>query len=169
MTRSTLIISLLLVMGAAPRATAHRMDLSAHAHGDTIHGHATYAGGAPVADAAVEVFDATGHVATLRTDVGGEFSYTPTSDGAHRFVVETDDAHRAEVSVDMHGVLREHLPLPASDDLRLAVQQELEPLRRQLEAYQRKVRMHDVLGGIGYIVGVIGLVAWWKARRPGSP
>jgi nickel transport protein len=47
------------------------------------------------------------------------------------------------------------------------VQEELRPLREQLDAYQHEIRVRDILGGVGYIVGVLGLVAWIKARRPG--
>jgi len=38
------------------------------------------------------------------------------------------------------------------------------PLRREIEQYRHTVRVHDVLGGIGYIVGVCGLVFYLKAR-----
>lgn len=39
------------------------------------------------------------------------------------------------------------------------------PLREQLVAYEAQVRWRDVLGGIGYIAGVVGVAAWFLGRR----
>lgn len=39
------------------------------------------------------------------------------------------------------------------------------PLRRQLDAYEDRVRWHDVLGGIGYIFGLAGIAAYVLSRR----
>lgn len=50
-----------------------------------------------------------------------------------------------------------------------AVAQQVAPLREQLSAYEDQVRLHDVLGGLGYILGLAGLFVWMRARRqPGS-
>jgi nickel transport protein len=38
-----------------------------------------------------------------------------------------------------------------------SVSRQIRPLREQLEAYETKIRLHDTLGGIGYIVGVAGI------------
>lgn len=50
-----------------------------------------------------------------------------------------------------------------------AVSRELEPLREQLDAYQHSIRVHDILGGIGYIVGVMGVLALLKSRPRKGP
>jgi nickel transport protein len=41
----------------------------------------------------------------------------------------------------------------------------LRPLREQHEAHDARVRLQDVLGGIGYIVGLAGLGLWWYGGR----
>ena len=42
-------------------------------------------------------------------------------------------------------------------------------LRKQLDAYEQKVRWHDILGGIGYILGLMGVASYFlAARRRGS-
>ncbi len=38
-------------------------------------------------------------------------------------------------------------------------------LRKQLDGYEQKTRFHDVLGGIGYIVGLMGLGGYFLARK----
>ncbi len=58
-------------------------------------------------------------------------------------------------------------PAPADLDaiVQEAVAHQIRPLRRQLTAYENRVRWTDVLGGLGYIIGLTGLAAYWQARR----
>lgn len=44
-----------------------------------------------------------------------------------------------------------------------AVMKQVLPLREQIEQYEEKVRLHDILGGIGYIIGLMGVVLYLKA------
>ena len=53
-----------------------------------------------------------------------------------------------------------------------AVARQVRPLREELAEARARARLQDVLGGIGYIVGVAGLALWWRARgqqRSGAP
>ena len=49
--------------------------------------------------------------------------------------------------------------------LDMAIAKQLRPLREQLDRYEEKVRLHDILGGIGYIVGLMGLGYFLSARK----
>lgn len=58
-------------------------------------------------------------------------------------------------------------PLPAGIDkaLEKALDKKLAPIQRTLaEMQEQKVRMTDVLGGLGYIFGLAGVAAYVKAR-----
>ncbi len=46
-----------------------------------------------------------------------------------------------------------------------AVAKQIRPLREQLDQYEAKVRLHDILGGIGYILGLMGLGYFLGARK----
>ena len=46
-----------------------------------------------------------------------------------------------------------------------AVSRHVAPLREQLEGYEQKVRWHDILGGIGYIIGLAGMAAYGMTRK----
>jgi nickel transport protein len=50
-----------------------------------------------------------------------------------------------------------------------AVARQVLPLREELRAAQDQARLHDIMGGIGYILGLVGIVLWWRARRTASP
>lgn len=45
-----------------------------------------------------------------------------------------------------------------------AVARQVGPLREELRAAQDQARLHDILGGIGYILGLVGIALWWRAR-----
>ena len=50
-----------------------------------------------------------------------------------------------------------------------AVARQVLPLREELRAAQDQARLHDIMGGIGYILGLVGIALWWRARRTASP
>ena len=49
--------------------------------------------------------------------------------------------------------------------LRGLIQQEIYPLREQLNHYTTRVYWHDVIGGIGYIFGLAGLMFFLRTKR----
>jgi nickel transport protein len=50
-----------------------------------------------------------------------------------------------------------------------AVARQIRPLREQLVAAEDRIRLQDILGGIGYIMGLTGLALWWASRRRSGP
>ena len=59
-------------------------------------------------------------------------------------------------------------PLPAGIEqtIEKALDKKLAPVLRMLaEMHEQKVRLTDVLGGIGYIIGLVGVAAYFK-RKP---
>jgi nickel transport protein len=48
-----------------------------------------------------------------------------------------------------------------------AVARQIRPLREALEAERSRARLHDILGGLGYIAGLAGLALWWRSRKGG--
>lgn len=45
-----------------------------------------------------------------------------------------------------------------------ALARQINPLREQLLAAEDQVRLRDILGGLGYILGLTGLALWWRCR-----
>ena len=48
-----------------------------------------------------------------------------------------------------------------------AVARQVRPLREALNAAQDQARLHDILGGLGYILGLTGLALWMRGRGAG--
>lgn len=147
---------------ASSTAHAHAVDLFAYAAGDEIRGNVAYSDGTPLAHATVEVgWNASGeaHETTVQTDDNGAFVFAPSVDAEYLFICRTPDGHRAARSVVFGG----GAPSGAhSDD---SIQKQLNALQEQLHAYERRTRIRDVLGGIGYILGLAGVFALVKSRR----
>ncbi len=52
-----------------------------------------------------------------------------------------------------------------------AVARQVRPLREQLITVQDEIRLRDILGGLGYILGLTGFALWWQSRgtKPRRP
>ena len=112
---------------------------------------------------------ADGHVARFVVSAAELPASLPTRDGPA--VDAPADAAMAAVGGDAPAAT-----LPASiDEAALAalvdeaVRRRVQPLREELFAFQEAVRFRDVLGGIGYIVGFFGLIAYGLSLRRRPP
>lgn len=176
---------ILLVLLVSP-ASAHKLHVFALANGTTIEGEVYAAGNAPIRNAAVTVLGPSGEkLGETKTDDDGKFRFAARQRVDHTFVVDAGEGHRAEYKVTADE-LPASLPgsnkavtaavKPAAksqpahdhashtDSNTAGLKQELEAvhaqivqLRKQIDAYEQKVRLHDVLGGLGMILGLMGV------------
>ncbi len=183
---------LTLLAGNTP-ASAHKMKVFATAEGAAISGYAYFSSGSRAMQAKVTATGADGiPVFEGVTDDQGQFAFPAVRRMDHVITVDGGDGHMATFTITA-AELPESLPPagPASatpapvstppaeiapNDLRAFIDQsiarQIRPLREQLDAYQEKIWWHDVIGGIGYIVGVAGFAFGWanrqQARRKGA-
>lgn len=176
-------------------AWSHKLKVFAAAEGTHLVGYAYFSPSGRPRQAAVTVTDADGNVlATATTDDEGRFEVEAKRRVDHHITVGGGDGHVATYTIKADE-LPDHLPpspptslppagegskpspiatvspaLPTSEaDWRTFIDQsiarQIRPLREQLDAYQEKVWWHDVLGGIGYILGLGGLAFGLSERR----
>jgi nickel transport protein len=190
MRRLALAVLALPILFAATPALAHKMKVFAAAEGATISGYAYFNGDSRAIGSRVKAVGADGRpVFEGRTDEQGRFAFPVAQRMDYRITVDGDDGHAASFTIAA-AELPDGLPAPdgaapvpaaappsaaipqpaAGDDLRAFVEQsvsrQIRPLREQIDAYQEKIWWHDVIGGIGYIVGLAGLAFGWASRRP---
>ncbi len=159
---------------ATPGAVAHDVHLFATLEGEVVHGRAYFAGDVPAAGLTVNVLTAEGMpLGTTETDAEGRFTYVPEQAGPLHFVVETVDGHRASMTLTLakeEGIEEIEIEVlsPASGEIEAlierAVAHEIAPVLEELNRLENRIRFQDVVGGIGYIVGLMGLIAYWKSR-----
>ena len=177
---------------SAGRAAGHDLRLWAAAEeGATIRGRAYFPGGAPARGMMVHVVNDAGQpLGEVRTDDSGAFAFEARVRCDHRFIAESLEGHGDSVTVEAAALPLE-LPSVAKaeatahtaadhghaehDDVDLhhaveeSVARHVGALRRQLRAYEDKRRLHEIIGGIGYIVGVTGIAFYCLGRRRRAP
>lgn len=178
-----------IVLCCAQAAGAHALRVSVHAEPDGVAGQAFYSDQTPAAGERVELYappDAAEPIAHQASDAQGRFRFQAAPGRAYRVVVEGEEGHRSEAGLVLAPVAGTSLnaataprpsaptpvvapnaPAPGIDAAALAgvLRTELGPLREDLAHLEARIRLHDLIGGIGYLVGLAGLYAWWRARR----
>ena len=182
---AVLAAALCLLGFGARSAFAHRLKVFAMAEGEEIQGYVYFPGGGRAADVPLQVLGPNGReLGEVRTDADGQFAFVARLRCDHRFVADSGDGHRASFTVGADE-LPADLPAPqgapisraeTADEqtaaleraVERAVSRQVRPLREQLEAMETRTRWHDVLGGIGYILGVTGVAFYLLGRRRGA-
>lgn len=179
----------------ASPALAHKVGVFAYVEDGRIKGEGYFAGGDKAVNCAVEVLDASGRtLASAQTDAQGGFSLPlPAAAPPLTIVVQAGQGHRgdytltaadlgasgagedqaattvqepaakAEAAAPVAGVG----PAELERVINQALDRKLAPLTAQVAklAGERGVGLAEVIGGIGYILGLLGLAAYIKARK----
>ena len=158
------------LMLATRPALAHQFHVFAYAEGNSIVGEAYVRGGNPVQGARVVALDPSGQqLAVATTDQQGRFAFELTAHCDYRLVVDAGEGHVAEYTV-----LADELPGglpnlgPPDESLRKqidAIDRQIKALRRDLHEYRNQRQWQDVLGAVGYILGIMGLAFYFLGVR----
>jgi len=171
-------------------ASAHELNVFATAEAATIRGKATFHGDMPGGGLKVTALDSNmREIGQATTNNEGEFAFEARYCCDHRILVETPDGHGAacwvtaaqlasdlperegaRASTDARPSITHthaadgHSHEPASGDI-ATLRAEVVALREQLAGYENRTRLRDVLGGIGYILGLAGLAFYFLGVR----
>lgn len=146
----TLLVAGLIALGAQ----AHGLDVMAQQSGQSVSGLALYSDGSAAQGLYVELRladDAEQSLAEGKTDAEGRFSFPVTTPGLLRVMVEGEEGHRAQALVSR---------LPEAGAGNLPVQL----LREDIARLEQRLWWRDVIGGIGYLLGILGIWALWRGR-----
>lgn len=154
-------------------AHAHGLRISVQPQVDALAGQVLYADGSPARDERVALFDGAGKtpVATTVTDADGRFRVGAVAGRTYRVVAQGDEGHRAEASVvlapaaTVPGAAGASDPSASAAGLSAAIRAEIAPLRADLARLEQRIRLSDLIGGVGFLVGLFGFMAWFKSRR----
>lgn len=188
-----IVLILVFSLVAIGAADAHKVTIFAWAEGDTVYTESKFSGGKKVRDGKVEVFDAGGALLLEgRTDDNGGFSFMIPQTTDLNVVLTAGMGHQnswrlsaAELGAEVAesappdvvesasrigtGTPEAHSGLSAGEVEAIVarqLEQKLRPLTRILVATQdRGPTLSDILGGIGYILGLVGLGAYLRCRK----
>ncbi len=186
---------ILLVIGGWPALSfAHRVTVFAWVDGDTVYTQSRFSGGKAVKNGDITVFDVQGRqLLTGKTDASGEFSFKLPVRTGLRVVLNAGMGHGNEwtLSADDLGPPSDKekeenppvsaraesppAPAPAStlltrEDIQSIVDRSLDnklkPMMKLIAGLRNdSPSVTDILGGIGYIIGLVGLAAYIRNRK----
>jgi nickel transport protein len=189
------IVLLIVIIGISTPAIAHKITIFAWVEGDTVYTQSKFSGGRKAKHAVVEVYDAKGDkLLEGKTDENGEFSFKLPKQKELKVVLLAGTGHRGEWSIPLEEIVggdanpdsrlqsqafqtkkepsRHELPSISSADIQEAVEKaldkKLKPILNQLtESRQKKTETEitDIIGGIGYILGLVGIGAYFNYRK----
>ena len=179
-----------LLLAAAAPAVAHRVNIFAYAEGDSVHTESYFTDGKKSRNSTITVCDAAGdELLRGTTDDEGLFSFPVSRRQELKIVLAASMGHRAEYvlaraelpgddTVPTPTPSSPHTPpppeagAPISEEMVRAVDRAvaagMSPLAEaihRLEKRQEQVGLRDIIGGIGYIVGLMGLIYYLRVRQ----
>jgi nickel transport protein len=186
-----LFLGFILVLSTAPPALAHKVTVFAWVEGDTVFTESKFSGGRTAVGAQVLVFDREGkQLLEGNTDDKGEFSFKIPKLTDLRIVLNAGTGHRGEWTVPESeireaGYVLEEKKGAAEPSQAMAIGLSREEIRDLIDdSLDRKLRpivrmmtesqskgpsIHEIVGGIGYILGLMGVAIYFKNRgRKGS-
>jgi nickel transport protein len=171
---------------------AHKVIIFAYVEGDIVYTESYFSDGKKCMNSKIEVFNNRGDkLLEGLTNGEGEFSFeVPSEDGDLKIVLTAGMGHRAKYSISADelrgaaGLIKEELeepvtvvsPKTSSVDLKEiqsiiedTLDEKLEPIMREMREIKKsqedKISPTEIIGGIGYIIGIFGIVAYFLSRK----
>ena len=189
----TAVFLAVLFMTLPETALAHKVSIFAWVEGDTVHTLSKFSGGRKVKNATVAVFDTRGNrLLDGRTDDQGEFSFKIPKKTALRLELIAGAGHKGHWVVPIEEINEaaeavtgaatdnpsaiggppETTRFPGHDSTQIqaaiekALDKKLKPVMKLLaESMQKDPSLSEIIGGIGYIIGLVGIAAYFKSRQ----
>lgn len=173
-------------------AYAHKVYLFAWTEGDMIHTESYFGGNKKVQDGTIKVFDSEGkELLNGRTNEKGEFSFKVPQIADLKIVLESSMGHGAEylfkrsefstdqvpaveVTSDTNTVEEPEVPLQVTagqnslrKEFEATLDMKLKPIIRELAKLRedKGPGVTEIIGGIGYILGIMGIIAYMKSKN----
>ncbi|MBW1805305.1 MAG: hypothetical protein JRJ06_02855 [Deltaproteobacteria bacterium] len=186
----TFFMIIVLFFSLVPGAHAHKVYLFAWVEGDTVYTDSYFSGKKKVQNGLIKVFDTYDkEILQGKTDKNGEFSFKVPGSKDLMIVLESSMGHRTEYLLkanEITGIKKssgepgEAMEPGTSPDapvevcmeeiketIEEALDSRLRPISRRLADLEKEKGpgLTEILGGIGYIIGIMGLALYFKARK----
>ena len=184
------IVCLYIFLLTTSMAYSHNVYLFAWAEGDTIFTESYFSGNKKVNEGLIRVLDLTGkELLQGKTNEMGEFSFKIPQQTDMRIILESSTGHGAEYlfKVDDFSDTSESLDKkeedtvsfttsPLTKDMDMAeiraiieevIDSRLGPISRRLAKLQEEKGpgLTEIIGGIGYLFGIMGVIMYLRARK----
>ncbi|NLD36435.1 MAG: hypothetical protein GX654_06150 [Desulfatiglans sp.] len=185
---SVIIMIIFLMLSFSSYVYAHRVYLFAWEDGGTIYTESYFSGNKKVQDGIIRVFNMEGkELLSGKTNDAGEFSFRIPEITDLKIVLESSMGHGAEyilkgseisegekIETNNASEIVESIDteaLPDTDQLKrvidAALDERLKPVIRELAMLRedKGQGVTEIIGGIGYIFGIMGVIAYMQSRH----
>ncbi len=190
-----LILIFLIIIIMDVSVFAHKVNIFAYVEGDKVYTESYFSDGKKCVDSKIEVFDNQGNkLLEGLTDEEGMFSFKippeDVIDGDLKIILTASMGHRAEYIIradelgDVSGLIEEKIEEPVSPvspeissvDLKEiqsliedTLDEKLKPIIREMREIRKsqedRISPTEIIGGIGYIIGIFGIIAYFLSRK----
>lgn len=187
-----LIFTFLIIIMMDVSVFAHKVNVFAYVEWEKIYTESYFNDGKKCIDSKIKVFDNQGNkLLEGLTDKEGKFSFeVPSEDGDLKIVLTASMGHRAEYSISADelrgavGLIKEEPEEPVSIvssetsliDLKEiqsiiedTLDEKLKPIMKEMREIKKsqedKISPTEIIGGLGYIIGIFGIVAYFLSRK----
>lgn len=166
MRRFAAVFSMLLLPVLPGAAWAHAVKVFAAVEGEAIVGEVYFAGGAAAAGAEVVALDPKGAVlAATQTDAEGRFRLPVRRRVDHRILADTGAGHAGSFTIAAEALPDITAGTSEAGEADAGLERQITALRRDIARLEQRIWWRDIIGGLGYILGVFGLAAFLLGRR----
>jgi len=180
-----LFLTAIILIGSHVPALAHKVMIFAWVEGDTVFTESKFSGGKKAINASVEIFDKDGKkLLEGKTDNKGEFSFKIPKVSDLRIVLNAAMGHKAEWTVpesdirEAGAMLEKKSAVEPSGPIAVglskkevqkivedSLDKKLRPIVRMMtESKNTKPSLTEIIGGIGYIFGLMGIALYFINR-----
>ena len=180
-------LTLLLLMPASV-VFAHKVNIFAYVEGDTVYTESYFPDGRKVEGSVVEVYDSQGNkLLEGKTNEEGQFNFKPPKKDDLKIVLIASMGHKNSYALSKDELpeikLEQRLQKPKPKESEVeeisqvdlaqikriidsSLDKKLKPIMRELaKTQQRKVSFREIIGGIGYIFGIMGIIAYFLGKN----
>jgi len=182
-------LGVILALGSYSPAIAHKVNIFAFKEGDIIYTKSYFNDGRAAVNSVVEVFDAKGEkLLEGMTDKDGKFSFKAPKHTGMKIVLNASMGHRAVFTIPgkeipgAYALSKEDIALAdkkdtsevitgmTSEDISTIVDEALEKrlapvINSILESQRKGPSFTEILGGIGYIFGLMGIIMYFHTKH----
>jgi len=184
--------ALFLLIFLTPTAFAHKLNMFAYVEGDRILVEGYFSSGKKAMNSKISVYNPAREVIVEGvTNEQGEYTFVIPQQSDLRITLYAGMGHKTEYTVtadEISGISTAAPPSLSSspklqtnnkanvamsstrdDALRQLVQESVakaaKPLAREISELKNKTSLSDIVGGIGFIIGLFGAFAYYKSRQ----
>ncbi|GAB6100386.1 hypothetical protein JCM16358_22650 [Halanaerocella petrolearia] len=184
------ILLIVVMLSIVTPVLAHRVVTYAYLKGEQVIVEGAFGDGSPVIEGQVKVYNLQGDLINQgQTNQQGIYKFKLSKKAKLKIVLVAGAGHRAEYQLSKEDLpnlgksdiqqieetvskeAKQQADQISEEKLRVVIQEELAkqlaPLRRKVAKFEteRRPGVTEVIGGIGYIFGLMGLVFYFKTKR----